>query len=232
VVAATRPLCVSRASLEGWSGGPLSPGDHPLAAYYREARQDAVGIIVAANPDEVVEAPEIAEADAWRDEAWAIIRRTPHLTYQILTKRPERMAGRLPWTTEPWPHVWLGASVETPDYYGRIAALQQVPAALRFLSLEPLLAPLPDLPLDGIGWAIIGGESESTRPFDAAWARDLLAQCRAATVPVFLKQMGTAWARAHGGGARDSGGDWSRWPADLRVRQFPARKAETEEGRG
>ena len=100
----------------------------------------------------------IAEADAWRPEAWAIIRQTPHLTFQILTKRPARIRAHLPegW---PWPHVWLGTSVESAASAYRARVLQDVPAALRFLSLEPLLGPLPQLDLAGIGWAILGGES-------------------------------------------------------------------------
>src|SRR3990167_2759437 len=103
----------------------------------------------------------IGEADAWRDEAWEIIRRTPHLTYQILTKRPERIAEHLPKTcfkcgvgllddycecpeaAKPWPNVWLGASVENQKYAEvRIPELVSVPAVVHFLSCEPLLGPI------------------------------------------------------------------------------------------
>jgi protein gp37 len=83
-------------------------------------------------------------ADDWRDEAWDIIRRTPHLTYQILTKRPEMIAGRLPrdWGREGYPNVWLGVSVESQRQDWRAAWLCQFPAAVRFVSAEPLLGPL------------------------------------------------------------------------------------------
>lgn len=107
----------------------------------------------------------IEEADGWRDEAWEIIRSTPHLTYQVLTKRPERMAGRLPWhrrlehtagvsfvTEDPWPNVWLGVSVEdqaTADE--RIPLLLQTPAAVRWVSYEPALGPVDLSALDGGG---------------------------------------------------------------------------------
>jgi protein gp37 len=85
-----------------------------------------------------------ADADQWRDEAWDIIRRTPHHTYQILTKRPERIAEHLPrdWGHSGYPNVWLGVSVESQRYDYRAALLCQFPAAVRFISAEPLLAPL------------------------------------------------------------------------------------------
>lgn len=83
-------------------------------------------------------------ADPWRDEAWDIIRRTPHLTYQILTKRPELIAARLPkdWGNDGWPNVWLGTSVENEKNQGRVPLLLEIPARLHFLSLEPLLGPV------------------------------------------------------------------------------------------
>jgi protein gp37 len=86
----------------------------------------------------------VEEADSWRDEAWDIIRRTPHLTYQVLTKRPERIANHLPadWG-DGYPNVWLGTSVESQKYgMERIPLLQKIPAAVRFLSCEPLLGPV------------------------------------------------------------------------------------------
>lgn len=133
------------------------------------------------------------EADAWRAEAWEIIRRTPHLTYQILTKRPELIAARLPadWG-EGWPNVWLGVSAEyRRQFVERVELLRQVPAVMRFVSAEPLLGPQPDLDLDGIGWLIAGGESgEGCRPCHPEWLRELGDQCRSAGVEFWLKQLG------------------------------------------
>ncbi|HEV2177982.1 MAG TPA: phage Gp37/Gp68 family protein [Terriglobia bacterium] len=134
----------------------------------------------------------IEEADRWREEAWEVIRSTPHHTYQILTKRPERMAGNLPagW---PWENVWLGVSVENPRFYWRIFDLERVPAAIRFVSLEPLLAATPDLPLERISWVIVGGESgPGCRPMRPEWVRSVRQQCVAARVPFFFKQWGGA----------------------------------------
>ena len=162
----------------------------------------------------------IEQADSWRTEAWAIIAATMNLTYQILTKRPERIAGRLPWTTDPWPHVWLGVSVENRDAKARIEVLKHTPAAVRFLSLEPLLEDLGELELQGIHWAIIGGESgPRSRVCDPDWIRRLITQCAVAGVAVFVKQLG---ARPLGLKLRDAkGGNWTEWPDDLRVRQYP-----------
>lgn len=103
----------------------------------------------------------IEEADSWRQEAWEIIRRTPHLSYLILTKRMDRAAWNLPWAPweDPWSHVWIGASVEDFAHKHRIDSLRQIPAAGRFLSLEPLLGDLGKLDLTGISWVIVGGES-------------------------------------------------------------------------
>lgn len=109
--------------------------------------------------------------------------------FQVLTKRPERaaeMADRLPWPE----NVWMGTSVENQDYAGRVDELRKVPAAIRFLSCEPLLGPL-DLDLRGIQWVIVGGESgPGARAMQAEWARSLRRQCRRSKVPFFFKQWG------------------------------------------
>jgi len=110
--------------------------------------------------------------------------------FQLLTKRAERLR-RLARKLTFAPNVWVGVSVESPKYYWRILMLQSVPAAIRFLSCEPLLAPLPDLPLDGIGWVIVGGESgPGARPMSPQWVRGIRRQCRIARVPFFFKQWG------------------------------------------
>ena len=190
----------------------------------------------------------IREADPWRDEAWAIIDRTRHLTYQILTKRIERVASRLPWGAEaPWPHVQIIASVENQEQAGRrIPRLLRLNAAVRGVSYEPALGPVNFSAHGGIDcldakglldWIIVGGESgPNARPFDLAWARSAIAQCRAAGVPVFVKQLGARPVDGDAGATvkrngetiwptltlRDrKGGDWAEWPEDLRVREFP-----------
>jgi protein gp37 len=124
----------------------------------------------------------------------------PRHVFQVLTKRAERMERVVRWLSEDqWNHdasgenVWLGVSVESPDYYARIRHLQRTPAAVRFLSLEPLLAPLPDLPLDGIHWVIVGGESgPGARAMHPDWVRAIRDQCTSAGVAFFFKQWG-AW---------------------------------------
>jgi protein gp37 len=132
----------------------------------------------------------IAQADAWRGEAWEIIRRTPQHTYLILTKRPTRIAAHLPhdWG-KGWPNVWLGVSVEMPAYLWRVDRLRAVPAAHRFLPLEPLLADLGALTLEGIDWVIVGGESGPIhRPMAITWVTSIAAQSLAAGVKLYIKQ--------------------------------------------
>ena len=111
-------------------------------------------------------------------------------TFQILTKRAERLADLAPLLN--WPeNVWMGVTVENAACAGRIDNLRRVSAATRFLSLEPLLSPLPNLDLDGIDWVIVGGESgPGARPMAEPWATDLRDQCRRARVPFFFKQWG------------------------------------------
>lgn len=110
--------------------------------------------------------------------------------FQVLTKRADRMAG-LSHTLEWAPNIWMGVSVETEKYRCRIDDLRSTGAQTKFLSLEPLLGPLPELDLRGIDWVIVGGESgPHARPMDSAWAIDIRDQCLAAEVPFFFKQWG------------------------------------------
>jgi protein gp37 len=121
---------------------------------------------------------------------FATMRDCPQHTFQILTKRSARLralAGDLDWPA----NIWMGVSVEDARVVQRIADLQAVPAAVRFLSCEPLIGPLDDLPLDGIHWVIVGGESgPGARPMRIEWIRSILRQCRKAKVPFFFKQWG------------------------------------------
>lgn len=173
-------------------------------------------------------------------QVWDVMSRTPQHTYQILTKRAERMEREVKngsgcWTDDGGyefrilDNVWLGVSVETPTYYSRIRHLQRTPAAVRFLSCEPLLTALPDLPLEGIDWVIVGAESgPGARPIDLDWVRGIIRQCRAAGTAVFVKQMGAVWAREHDARGVDckrdvKGHNMENWPVDLRVREMPLR---------
>jgi protein gp37 len=224
-------------------------------------------------------------------EVWAVMAVAHWHTFQILTKRHARMrsllndadfrdevcaevatlahegfdvvSGPNPWQTWPLPNVWVGVSAETQQWANiRIPALLNTPAALRWVSAEPLLGPvnlhthddglhhwLPDFGPEydnGTGepvcqahglsncrqgcafvdWVVIGGESGAgARPLELTWVSDLGAQCNAAGVPVFVKQLGGTWARRHGLTGR--GGNPDQWPPELRTRQFPADAATT-----
>lgn len=141
-----------------------------------------------------------------------VMRRTPQHTYQILTKRAQRLASlgtRLKWPE----NVWMGVSVETERYTWRIDYLRRVPAAVRFVSAEPLLAPLVNLNLDGIDWLIAGGESQSgCRPGSLDWFRDLRDQCGAAHIAFFLKQLGGHPSKHGGDDAVLDGRRWVEMP--------------------
>ena len=134
--------------------------------------------------------------------------------FQVLSKRPQRMAAlasRLPWP----PNVWQGVSIESASYLWRIQYLLRVPASVRFLSLEPLLGPLPNIPLTGIGWVIVGGESgPHHRPCDPTWVRDIRDQCIQAKVPFFFKQWGGRTPKA--GGRVLDGRTWDEMPQEER----------------
>jgi protein gp37 len=114
----------------------------------------------------------------------------PQHTFQILTKRSRRLqefAGELPWPT----NIWMGVSVEDERVLHRIVDLKAVPAAVRFLSCEPLIGPLDNLPLEGIHWVIVGGESgPGARPMKREWVVSIHRQCKTAEVPFFFKQWG------------------------------------------
>jgi protein gp37 len=115
---------------------------------------------------------------------------TPQHTYQVLTKRPKR-ARQLLRDRAPVPNIWLGVSIEDDRVVDRAEVLREVPVAVRFLSLEPLLGPLPSLDLAGIDWVIVGGESgPDHRPMRREWVLDLRDRCQAAGVPFFFKQWG------------------------------------------
>lgn len=131
-------------------------------------------------------------------DIFAVIADTPQHTYQVLTKRSLRLrrnADKLDWPD----NLWMGVSVENADALGRVDDLRQVPAAVRFLSCEPLLGSLTGLDLTGIHWVIAGGESGPRyRPMDLSWVQEIRDTCLAGNVPFFFKQWGGRTPKAAG----------------------------------
>jgi protein gp37 len=139
-----------------------------------------------------------------------VMRRADWHQYQILTKRAgrlRRLDGQLDWR----PHIWMGVTVENADCLGRIDDLRQTGAHIKFLSLEPLLSPLPGLDLGGIDWVIVGGESgPGARPMRPEWVLDIRQRCRDAGVPFFFKQWGGV--RKKEAGRMLEGRTWDEMP--------------------
>lgn len=213
---------------------------------------------------------------------WQVMATTSRHTYQVLTKRPERMRDWVNrcavspggWITHdgtdpkgaydgtgvivgypeptwqvnlhgpqggkprhkatppaygwPLPNVWLGTSIELDKHASRADALRDTPAAVRFISAEPLLGPLPSLDLTGIDWLILGGESGGgARPINVGWFHDLIDKAQDAGTAVFVKQLGSVWAQdtciAGQPVARTDpkGGRWEYLPRSLRIREYP-----------
>lgn len=155
-------------------------------------------------------------------DVFDVMRRCPQHTFQVLTKRAERLhrlAPRLPWS----PNVWMGVSIEALKYRWRIDYLRRTPAAVRFVSAEPLLEALPSLDLKGIHWLIAGGESQpGARVCELTWLRDLRDQCRAAGTAFFLKQLGGHPSKR---GGHDAVLDGLRWV------ELPNESERIEQGR-
>jgi protein gp37 len=166
-------------------------------------------------------------------EVFAVMVAASRHTYQVLTKRPQRMAALVGddgfralverivheryethmFAGWPYPSIWLGTSIETDSLSFRARRLAETPAAVRFLSCEPLLGPLPSLELDGIDWVIVGGESgHGARPVATEWVRDIRDRCVAAGVPFLFKQWGGRTPKA--GGRELDGRTWDQYPAD------------------
>lgn len=152
-------------------------------------------------------------------DVFAVMTDTPRHTYQVLTKRPRRLArlaAGLPWPS----NVWMGVSVENTDTLWRVDQLRQVPAAVRFVSAEPLLGPLAGLSLEGLDWVIVGGESgPGARPLDLDWACSLRDHCLAADVAFFFKQVGGRTPTA--GGRQLDGRTWEQMPTMDKHRPHP-----------
>jgi len=140
-----------------------------------------------------------------------VMRSSPQHRFQVLTKRAERLA-RIASGLEWHSNVWMGVSVESPRYLGRIDLLRATPAAVKFLSLEPLLEDLGRFDLSGIDWVIAGGESgPQARPMEAAWVRGIRDLCAESYVPFFFKQWGGT--RKKKAGRLLDGRLWDQMPA-------------------
>lgn len=147
---------------------------------------------------------------------FVVMQRCSQHQFQVLTKRPNHMRylSVHPDGVGPWPdNVWAGTTIENRNYVDRQYWLVASPVKTRFLSCEPLLSSIPNLPLKGIDWVIVGGESgPGARPMDLAWARDIRDQCKAAGVPFFFKQVG---------GFPNKWSNLEDIPPDLRIREYP-----------
>lgn len=161
-------------------------------------------------------------SDAFIREVWTVMKETSRHHYQILTKRPERMAAIMSaGMCEVLPNVWLGTSVENAKVVDRIDHLRQTPAAIRFISFEPLIGAVGDIDLSGIHWAIVGGESgKSARPIREEWIDEVHQQCIDNGTAFFFKQWG-AWGSDNkrrskkANGRQYRGRTWDEMPAVL-----------------
>jgi protein gp37 len=161
-------------------------------------------------------------SDAFIGKVWRVMEDTPHHHYQILTKRPDRMASVV--ATEVGkvlPNVWLGTSIESAEVAERIDHLRTVPAAIRFLSFEPLIGAVGEVDLSDIHWAIVGGESgRSARPIREEWIDEIHGQCAKFDTAFFFKQWGT-WGKDNkrrskkANGREYRGRTWDEMPTSL-----------------
>ena len=163
--------------------------------------------------------------DGFIADVFEVMQQASWHTFQVLTKRHERLAALAP--ELPWPaNVWMGVSVESDRYAFRADHLRRTDAAVRFLSVEPLLGAVPRLTFDSLDWVIVGGESGGgARPLELEWVRDVRDRAAAAGAAVFIKQLGSRWARSVGTAGK--GHDLDAWPEDLRVREMPERRPVT-----
>lgn len=159
-------------------------------------------------------------SDAFILDVWQVMRETSHHNYQILTKRPERMAELVASKIgEVLPNVWLGTSIEDASVVDRISHLRAAPAAIRFISFEPLIGSVGTVDLQGVHWAIVGGESgKSARPIREEWIDEIYVQCLSASIAFFFKQWGT-WGKDNkkrskkANGREYRGRAWDEMPA-------------------
>ena len=148
-------------------------------------------------------------------KTFEVMKRAHWHTFQVLTKRAERLeelSPKLSWA----PNIWMGVSVESDRFTYRIDHLRKTKAYVKFLSLEPLLSPLPNLKLKNIDWAIVGGESgPGARPMDGSWVLEIKKQCVKAKVPFFFKQWGGVWKKKNG--RLLQGKTWDQMPKTSKI---------------
>lgn len=222
-------FCYMYRDMKRWAKNPMHVVRSAVATFRKPLQwKEPAYVFLASWSDFFIE-----EADAWRDEAWAIIRDTPHLTYQILTKRSHRVAQCLPkdWGTG-YPNVWIGFSIEDQEAWDeRHVHMQTFMAVQKFFSFEPLLG---HINIEGRApkniWAIIGGESGHEtgeyqyRICTITWMFELMRQCKRLGWTVFIKQTGTHIAK-HENYRDGHGGDPEEWPEYMRVREMPTQIA-------
>lgn len=158
--------------------------------------------------------------ESFIEDVFAVMNECPQHQFQVLTKRPERalkLSPRVEWTK----NIWLGTSVENAMYIHRIETLRLVPAHIRFLSCEPLIGPMPKLPLNGIHWVIVGGESgPGSRPMEPQWVEQIRDRCIASEVAFFFKQWGGV--RKGKTGRKLGGRLWDEMPEE--TKECPSRQ--------
>lgn len=166
------------------------------------------------------------EIDSYRDEVWEIIRSCPDLVFQILTKRPERIADNLPedWGDSGYENVWLGTSIGMQKHLHRMVTLSEIPAKNRFISAEPLIGSICFVSegeaFSKIDWVIVGGESGNEsglytyRPCRNIWIQGVMADCLIQKKPIFMKQLGTYLSKKHSLKSRH-GTDIEEWPEEI-----------------
>jgi protein gp37 len=165
--------------------------------------------------------------EAYIRRVFDVMERCPQHEFQVLTKRAERLARltpRLPWP----PNVWIGVSIELPAFFWRIDYLRHAPAAIRFVSAEPLLGSLAGINLEGIHWLIAGGESQpGCRPAEMDWFRELRDACQANDVAFFLKQLGGHPFKRGGSEARLDRRRWHEMPTTGRTQVSAAHASQS-----
>ncbi len=230
--------CYAKVQVERW-GDDFSVRRRTASASWKKPlwwnkKATAAGVRVRVFCASLADVFDNQVPEAWRADLWALIRATPSLDWQLLTKRPQNIAKMLPagWG-DGWPNVWLGTTAEDQaEANRRIPHLLDIPARIHFLSCEPLLGPIRFEAVPGFNrtslslhgwWVIAGGESGSgARVMRPEWAQSLREQCKNAGVPFFFKQVGSNHEGWPPGIITRKGDDAAEWPEWARVQEFPA----------